>query len=126
MAHTYYPATIVITFSSAAYTTGDYGRLFGDTNSDAIDFASATSDVWDNKRYVLSDTVAGATVTMTAASQTVGMHIFGVETYDSLGNAHGSLVTDEDTIYIDMKPRIPGGMGITSYDPESQDLVLTL
>jgi len=119
MAHKYHPATVTITFDSSGYVSGaDYFYLHSNAGSGAMD--------WTNRHAGIKYVANGGTVTIKVMATTPGSWLFGVKAYDSKGNAYSTGTPDEGAIYIDLEPRVPGGMGITSYDPEAQELVLTL
>ena len=125
MAHTYYPAVVTITFATAGkgWEDGDTAQLYSNAGSGAINSTTPHTAA----KYELYGEHLDTTITVAAEADTPGTWIFGFKAADDCptgGNVSSMGDTWEN--YIDLQPKKPAALGVTSYNKTTDDLVLTL
>ncbi len=155
---TYYGEPVTLTADISGYEAGDYAQVYSDKTTGAIDW----NVVFDPRKFQLTDpqwTVLGwgvapwgisawgtgyTTMAIVVMPNLPGMWLFGLKTFDALGNAQSGLgwgvapwgtsawgtgyavAPAEDDIYVTPRPKEPGVMAQSSYDSANDILTLTV
>lgn len=119
----YIPQTLYLTFSNTAYTTGDYAKLFSNGGTEtAINWTASH----DNRKFNLYDSASTQTaITVSVSITAAGNWMFGLQAYDSMGNASTS-TPDEETLYLDLEPYAPDPLIASAYTAATDTLKLTV